>query len=359
MLYRLFLELTSEVSFFNVFRYITMRIILAALTSMAFWFFLGPRFINFIKAYHLQQYIRAEGPESHQKKAGTPTMGGVMVLGAALASCMLWADIFSRLVLLMWAVIVLFALVGFHDDYLKIKRRRNEGLSGRQKLVLQCLIGLGAGVALFFTGNFDPTLTFPVFKNLIFNLGPFYILFACLVLVATSNAVNLTDGLDGLATGPLIMAGATYMVFAYCAGNSVIAGHLQIPRVPGAAEVSVVLAALIGSSLGFLWYNTYPAEVFLGDVGSLSLGAALGLTALIVKQELLLILVGGIFVMEALSVIFQVVFFKWTNGKRLFRMSPIHHHFELKGWPEPKIIVRFWIIAIILGLAGLSTLKLR
>jgi phospho-N-acetylmuramoyl-pentapeptide-transferase len=359
MLYKLFLEFTSEISAFNVFRYITMRIILAALTSMTVWFILGPKFIQFIKDYRVRQYIRAEGPESHKKKAGTPTMGGVLVLISALFSCLLWADIFSSLVLIMWVVILLFGLVGFRDDYLKIKRRRNEGLSGIQKLILQIIFGLGGGVALFFTGNFDPTLTFPLFKRLIINLGPFYILFASLVLVATSNAVNLTDGLDGLAIGPIIMASATYMVFAYCAGNTVITNYLQIPKVPGAAEVAVVLASLIGAGLGFLWYNTYPAEIFLGDVGSLSLGAALGLSALIVKQEILLILVGGIFVIEALSVIFQVVFFKATHGKRLFRMSPIHHHFELKGWPEPKVIVRFWIIAIILGLAGLSTLKLR
>jgi phospho-N-acetylmuramoyl-pentapeptide-transferase len=286
-------------------------------------------------------------------------MGGVMVLFASLFSCFLWSDVSSNLVIIMWVTILLFAAVGFRDDYLKIKNRRNEGLSGKEKLAVQIFFGLGGGVALFFTGSFDPTLTFPLFKKLIFNLGPFYILFACLVLVAASNAVNLTDGLDGLAIGPIIMASAAYMVFAYCAGNTVIANHLQIPKVPGSAEVAVVLAALIGSGLGFLWYNTYPAEIFLGDVGSLSLGAALGISALIVKQELLLILVGGIFVMEALSVIGQVLFFKATNGKRLFRMSPVHHHFELKGWPEPKIIVRFWIIAIILGLAGLSTLKLR
>jgi phospho-N-acetylmuramoyl-pentapeptide-transferase len=359
MLYKLFLALTDDFSYLNVFRYITMRIILAALTSMAIWFFWGPRFIRSIKAYHVRQYIRAEGPESHRKKAGTPTMGGVMVLGAALMSCLLWADVTSSLVIIMWLVILSFAGVGFRDDYLKVKNRRNEGLSSKKKLTLQIVLGMAGGVALFFTGNFDPTLTFPLFKRLIFDLGPFYILFASLVLVAASNAVNLTDGLDGLAIGPIIMASATYMVFAYCAGNTVIATHLQIPKVPGAAEVAVVLASLIGSGLGFLWYNTYPAEIFLGDVGSLSLGAALGASALIVKQEILLILVGGIFVVETLSVICQVLFFKATNGRRLFKMSPIHHHFELKGWDEPKVIVRFWIIAIILGLAGLSTLKLR
>ncbi|MDR2352748.1 MAG: phospho-N-acetylmuramoyl-pentapeptide-transferase [Deltaproteobacteria bacterium] len=359
MLYKFFLTLTDDFSAFNVFRYITFRIILAALTSMLIWFFLGPKFINFIKAYHIRQHIRLEGPQSHQKKAGTPTMGGLMVLLSALVSCLLWADISSELTLIMWVVILFYAYIGYRDDYLKVSKRQNEGLKSREKFALQCIIGLLAGFILYNSEGFRPTLTVPLFKNLIFDLGYIYILFSSLVLVGTSNSVNLTDGLDGLAIGPIIMASATYMVFAYCAGNSVIANHLQITRVPGAAEVAVVLAALIGSGLGFLWFNTYPAEIFLGDVGSLSLGAALGLAALIVKQEILLILVGGIFVMEAMSVILQVAFFKCTHGRRLLKMSPIHHHFELKGWPEPKVIVRFWIIAIILGLAGLSTLKLR
>jgi phospho-N-acetylmuramoyl-pentapeptide-transferase len=288
-------------------------------------------------------------------------MGGLLVLGAAFLSSALWVDVFSPLVQIMWGTIILFAIVGFQDDYLKIKRRKNLGLSSRQKFCLQCLLGLIAGVLLYSNKSFgfDPRLTVPVFKNLILDLGPFYVIFVAFVLVGTSNAVNLTDGLDGLAVGPIIMASATYMVFAYCAGNIVIASYLQITRVPGASEVAVLLAGLIGSCLGMLWFNCYPAEIFLGDTGSLSLGAALGFAALVVKQEILLILVGGIFVMEALSVIFQVAFFKATHGRRLLRMSPIHHHFELKGWAEPKIIVRFWIIAIILGLAGLSTLKLR
>ncbi|MDR2611379.1 MAG: phospho-N-acetylmuramoyl-pentapeptide-transferase [Deltaproteobacteria bacterium] len=359
MLYRLFLELSSEVSFLNVFRYITFRIILASLTSMALWFLLGPAFIRKVKAFRLSQYIRAEGPESHQKKAGTPTMGGLLVLGAALASCLLWADVSSPNVILMWGVVLAFGAVGFQDDYLKIRRKRNEGLTGRQKLALQCFLALLGGLALYNSPGFSPVLTFPVFKNLLVDLGPFYVFFAALVLVASSNAVNLTDGLDGLAAGPFVMAGATYMVFAYCAGNSIIAAHLQIARAPGAAEVAVILSALIGSGLGFLWYNSYPAQIFLGDTGSLSLGASLGYAALVVKQELLLVLVGGIFVIEALSVIGQVSFYKATRGRRLFRMSPLHHHLELKGLEEPKIIVRFWIIAVILGLAGLSTLKLR
>ncbi|MDR1038974.1 MAG: phospho-N-acetylmuramoyl-pentapeptide-transferase [Deltaproteobacteria bacterium] len=359
MLYKLFLLLADEVSAFNVFRYITFRIILASLTPMAVWLFLGPAFIRKIKAYRVSQYIRAEGPESHQAKAGTPTMGGLLLLGASLLSSLMWADPLSPVVITMWLVIVTFAAVGFRDDYLKIRRRGNAGLRPKYKFAWQCVLGLGAGLVLYHTPGFSPVLAFPVFKNLMVDLGPFYVFFAALVLVASSNSVNLTDGLDGLAAGPFIMAGATYMVFAYCAGNAVIANHLQIARAPGAAELAVVLASLIGSGLGFLWYNTYPSQIFMGDVGSLSLGAALGYAALVVKQEILLVLVGGIFVMEALSVICQVSFFKATKGRRLFRMSPIHHHFELKGWPEPKVIVRFWIIAIVLGLAGLSTLKLR
>ncbi|MDR2141132.1 MAG: phospho-N-acetylmuramoyl-pentapeptide-transferase [Deltaproteobacteria bacterium] len=359
MLYKIFLSLTNDLSFLNVFRYITFRIILASMTSMLLWFVFGPKFIAIIRAFQVRQYIREEGPASHKKKAGTPTMGGLMVLATAFFACLLWADPASRAVWLMWIVTFAYALIGFQDDLLKVLRKRNLGLSGRQKLAAQVIVGLLAGLYLYLAPGFDPTLTFPGLKSLVINLGPFYVVFASLVLVSTSSAVNLTDGLDGLAIGPLIMAAGTYMVFAYCAGNSVIASYLQISGVPGASEVAVVLAALIGAGLGFLWFNTYPASIFLGDVGSLSLGAALGLAALIVKQELVLILVGGLFVIEALSVIFQVAFFKTSGGRRLFRMSPLHHHFELKGWPEPKIIIRFWIIAIILGLAGLSTLKLR
>ncbi|MDR2199041.1 MAG: phospho-N-acetylmuramoyl-pentapeptide-transferase [Deltaproteobacteria bacterium] len=359
MLFKLFYSLSSEISFFNVFRYITFRIILAALTSLLLWFVFGRRFIQALKSLNIRQYIRPEGPAAHQKKAGTPTMGGIFVLGSALASSLLWADMTSPLVVIMWSSILLFGAIGFADDFLKIRRKRNQGLTGKQKLALQIVSALIAGLLLYASPGFDPTLTVPLFKNLIFDLGPFYVLFAVLVLVGSSNATNLTDGLDGLATGPIIMCGATYMIFAYCAGNSVIAGYLQISKVFGAAEIAVVLASLIGSSLGFLWWNTLPADLYLGDSGSLSLGASLGLAALIVKQEILLILVGGIFVIEAMSVILQVIYFKSTKGQRLFRMAPIHHHLEAKGFPESKIIVRFWIIAIILGLAGLSTLKLR
>ncbi|MDR2368801.1 MAG: phospho-N-acetylmuramoyl-pentapeptide-transferase [Deltaproteobacteria bacterium] len=359
MLYKLLLNISDSISFFNVFRYITFRIILAALTSMCLWFLFGRYFIDLIKSYRIKQYIRSDGPSSHAAKSGTPTMGGVFILLSALFSCFLWSDVFSPLVLLVWEVILLFALIGFRDDYLKIKRRRNEGLTGKQKILLQTFFGLVAGSALYMSPDFRPLLTIPVLKEAIFNLGPLYVPFAALVLVASSNSCNLTDGLDGLAIGPIIMAAGTYMVFAYCVGNSVIARHLQLTPVPGSAELAVILASLIGASLGFLWYNTYPAEVFLGDVGSLSLGAALGMSALVVKMELLLIVVGGIFVLEACSVILQVGYFKFTKGRRIFRMAPLHHHFELLGWAEPKIVVRLWILAIILSLAGLSTLKLR
>jgi phospho-N-acetylmuramoyl-pentapeptide-transferase len=359
MLYKILLSFSDVVSFFNVFRYITFRIILAALTSMCLWLIFGRYFIEWIKRYHIKQFIRSDGPQSHMKKSGTPTMGGAVLIMTSLASCMLWADFSSGLVHLVWTVIILFAAIGFHDDYLKIKRRRNQGLTGRQKLALQIFFGLVAGTVLYLTPDFKPILTVPVLKEVIIDLGPFYIPFAALVLVASSNSCNLTDGLDGLAIGPIIMAAGTYMIFAYCVGNVVIARHLQLTSVPGSAELAVILASLIGGSLGFLWFNTYPAQIFLGDVGSLSLVAALGLAALIVKQELLLILVGGIFVLEALSVIMQVSFFKATKGRRIFKMAPLHHHFELLGWEEPKIIVRFWIISIILSLAGLSTLKLR
>ena len=359
MLYKLFLALSDDISALNVFRYLTFRGILAAFTAMSIWFLAGPWYIRKIKEYQIQQFIREEGPESHKKKSGTPTMGGLMLLATAFFSCLLWADLGKPMVWLVLVSTLAFAAIGFHDDFLKIKRRHNKGLSSRQKLLAQILIGSAVGTYLYLDPNFAPTLTIPFLKEVELNLGIFYIPFAALVLVGTSNAVNLTDGLDGLAIGPVVMASMTYMVFCYCAGNLKFAQYLQIAHVPGASEITLVLAAIVGAGLGFLWFNTYPAQIFMGDVGSLSLGALLGLVALIAKQELLLVVVGGIFVMEALSVIMQVGFFKATGGRRIFRMAPLHHHFELKGWPEPKVIVRFWIIASILGLIGLSTLKLR
>ncbi len=359
MLYHLFSSLTDEVTFFNVFKYLTFRSIMAAFTSMSLMFLAGPRFIAMIKNYQIQQYIREEGPPSHQKKSGTPTMGGVLLLGAALVSTLLWVDLTQPTV---WLIIfsgMAFAVIGFHDDFLKIKRKRNLGLTARQKLFGQFVIGLLVGWYLYRAPAFDTVLYLPVFKEINFNLGILYIPFAAVVICGASNAVNLTDGLDGLAAGPMAIAALTYMVFVYCAGNARFAQYLSITFVPGAAEVTVLLAAVVGAVMGFLWYNAYPAQIFMGDVGSLSLGAILGVAALIAKQELILIVVGGLFVMEALSVIIQVAYFKATGGRRIFRMAPLHHHFELKGWPEPKVIVRFWLIAVILAMVGLSTLKVR
>ncbi|MDD2317199.1 MAG: phospho-N-acetylmuramoyl-pentapeptide-transferase, partial [Desulfobacterales bacterium] len=305
------------------------------------------------------QYIREDGPQSHQKKAGTPTMGGTLIVFAVVVSTLLWTDLTNFYVWVALGVTVGCAGIGFADDYLMQIKKRNKGLGVRQKFGLQIVLAAAAGAVLCMSPNFSTQVTLPFFKNLSPDLGWGYVLFAILVIVGTSNAVNLTDGLDGLATGPMIVAAVTYMIFAYVAGHALIADYLQIPHVVGSGELAVFCGALAGAGLGFLWFNTYPAQVFMGDVGSLSMGGALGIVAVITKQEILLVLVGGLFVIEALSVIFQVGFFKMTHGKRIFRMAPLHHHFELKGWAEPKVIVRFWIISITLALISLSTLKLR
>ncbi len=359
MLYHLFASLTDDFTFFNVFKYLTFRSILAAFTAMCVWFLFGKKFIRLIKNYQIRQYIREEGPASHKQKSGTPAMGGVLLLGAAFGSTLLWVDLTQPSVWLILISGTLFAAIGFHDDFLKIKRQHNQGLTAKQKLVGQFTIGLAVGWFLYQSPSYDTILYVPIFKEINLDLGVFYIPFAALVICGASNAVNLTDGLDGLAAGPMIIAALTYMVFVYCAGNARFAQYLQITFIPGAAEVTVLLAAVVGAAMGFLWFNTYPAQIFMGDVGSLSLGSILGVAALIAKQELILIVVGGLFVMEALSVIIQVAYFKATGGRRVFRMAPLHHHFELKGWPEPKVIVRFWLIAVILAMIGLSTLKVR
>lgn len=359
MLYHLFVRLTGEVTFFNVFRYLTFRSILAAFCAMLIWFVLGQKFIDLIKNYQIQQYVREEGPPSHQKKSGTPTMGGILILLSTLLSTLMWADLTEASIYLFLFCALSLGALGLQDDFLKIRRRHNQGLTARWKLAVQAVVGLVVGSFLYFSSDYDTSLYFPIFKELSFDLGIVYIPFAVLVICGASNAVNLTDGLDGLAAGPMVIATMCYMVFIYCAGNARFAHYLQISFVPGAAEVTILLAAVVGSVMGFLWYNTYPAQIFMGDVGSLSLGGILGMAALIAKQELILIIVGGLFVMEALSVIIQVGYFKLTRGRRVFRMAPLHHHFELKGWPEPKVIVRFWIIAIILAMIGLSTLKIR
>lgn len=359
MLYHLLYPLHTVFSGFNVFRYITFRTIYAGVTAMIISLILGPYVIRRLAKLQVKQYIREDGPESHLKKAGTPTMGGVLILIAVVFSTLLWANLTIPYVWIALSTALGYAAIGFYDDFLMQVKKRNKGLTARQKIVLQFALAGVIGLSAYLCPGFDTRVTIPFFKNVTPDLGVFYVFFAAFVIVATSNAVNLTDGLDGLAAGPVMIAAATYMIFAYVAGHARIAGYLQITYVPGAGEIAVFCGALAGASLGFLWFNTYPAQIFMGDTGSLFLGAVLGAVAVITKQEILLVLVGGLFVIEALSVIFQVGFFKVTNGRRIFRMAPLHHHFELKGWPEPKVIVRFWIIAITLALISMSTLKLR
>jgi phospho-N-acetylmuramoyl-pentapeptide-transferase len=359
MLYHLLYPLHTLFSVLNVFRYITFRTIYASLTAFFICFFLGPWVIDRLARMQVGQYIRDDGPPSHLGKAGTPTMGGVLIVAAITLATLLWSDLTDPFIWIALLVLLGFAVVGFMDDYLMQVKKQSKGLSGRGKLLLQAGVALIAGVWVVLTPNFSTEVTVPFFKTVTPDLGWGYIIFAMLVIVGASNAVNLTDGLDGLAIGPVIIAAATYMVFAYVAGHVKIANYLQITYVSGCGELAVLCGAMAGAGLGFLWFNAYPAQVFMGDTGSLSLGATLGVIAVITKQEILLALVGGLFVIEALSVIFQVSFFKMTSGRRIFRMAPLHHHFELKGWPEPKVIVRFWIIAIALALLAMSTLKLR
>jgi phospho-N-acetylmuramoyl-pentapeptide-transferase len=358
MLYHLLYPLHTDFSVLYVFRFITFRTIYAAITALVISFILGPWLIRTLSEMQIGQTIRRVGPESHFKKEGTPTMGGTLILLAIVLPTLLWADLTNLYVWVTLFVAVGFGVVGFVDDYRKVKLKSSDGLSARAKMFWLILITIAAGWALYIYPPFDTTLTFPFIKSLRPELGWFFIPFVVLVIVGSGNAVNLTDGLDGLAIGPMIIASGTYLLFAYLAGNAKLSSYLQISSVQGAGELAVICGAMVGAGLGFLWFNTYPAQVFMGDVGSLSLGGALGTIAVITKQEMVLVIVGGIFVVEALSVIFQVVSFRFW-GKRIFRMAPIHHHFELKGWPEPKIIVRFWIISIILALVALSTLKLR
>ncbi|KJS32835.1 MAG: phospho-N-acetylmuramoyl-pentapeptide-transferase [Desulfatitalea sp. BRH_c12] len=359
MLYHLLYPLHTDFIVFNVFRYITFRTIYAILTAFLISFLLGPWFIRKLAQMQVGQYVREDGPQTHLKKAGTPTMGGSLIITAIAAATLLWADLTNFFVWIALLVLIGFGLIGFADDYLMQVKKRSKGLSARGKLVLQTVLALLTGALVVMHPGFSTQVTLPFFKTVSPNLGWWYVLFAAFVIVGASNAVNLTDGLDGLAIGPVIIAAATYMIFAYVAGHVKIADYLQINYVAGSGEIAVFCGAMIGAGLGFLWFNAYPAQVFMGDVGSLSLGGSLGAVAVITKQEIVLALVGGLFVMEALSVIFQVGYFKMTHGKRIFRMAPLHHHFELKGWPEPKVIVRFWIIAIALALISMSTLKLR
>jgi phospho-N-acetylmuramoyl-pentapeptide-transferase len=359
MIYHLLYPLHTTVSAFNVFRYITFRTIYASLTAFVICFLLGPWVIRKLRQMQVGQYIRDDGPQAHLQKAGTPTMGGTLIVSAVAISTLLWANLTNPFVWIVLLVTLGCGTIGFVDDYLMQVKKRSKGLSARNKLWLLSALALLAGFLVYLCPGFSTQVTIPFFKGLSPDLGWGYVFFAALVIVATANAVNLTDGLDGLAIGPIIIAGGTYMVFAYVAGHVKIADYLQLNYVSGSGEVTIFCGALAGAGLGFLWFNSYPAQVFMGDVGSLSLGGAIGAVAVITKQEILLVLVGGLFVIEALSVIFQVGYFKATNGRRIFKMAPLHHHFELKGWPEPKVIVRFWIIAAALALIALSTLKLR
>ncbi|MBW2054408.1 MAG: phospho-N-acetylmuramoyl-pentapeptide-transferase [Deltaproteobacteria bacterium] len=359
MLYHLLYPLHTSFSVFNVFRYITFRTIYASLTAFLICFILGPWVIRKMSYLQIGQYIQEDGPPTHHKKAGTPTMGGTLILFSIIVSTLLWTNLTNYYVWIVLLVTVGYGSIGFIDDYLMQIKKRNKGLSVRSKFLLQAILAIATGVLICSYAGFSTRLTIPFFKNISPDLGKGYILFAALVIIATSNAVNITDGLDGLAIGPFIIASAAYMIFAYVTGHFKIANYLQLRYVAGSGEMAIFCGAMAGSGLGFLWFNSYPAQIFMGDVGSLALGGAIGTVAVITKQEILLILVGGLFVIETLSVIFQVGFFKITNGRRIFRMAPLHHHFELKGWPEPKVIVRFWIIAIALALLAMSTLKLR
>jgi len=359
MLYHLLYPLHTTFSVFNVFRYITFRTIGAAITAFILVLLLGPSFIRAMQRLKCGQVVREDGPESHYSKRGVPTMGGLLVVGVMTLTTLLWVDLANTYVWIILATTLWFAAIGGYDDYRKVKMRDSKGLSARGKLLLQFAGALAAGYILYRLPGFDGHLSFPFFKNIRPDLGGWYVLFAMFVVVGASNAVNLTDGLDGLATGPLVVTSTVYLLFSYLAGHAVLASYLQIPFVSGAGEIAVFCGALFGAGLGFLWFNCYPAQVFMGDVGSLSLGGAIGLVAIIIKQEFLLAIVGGIFVMEALSVILQVGFYKVSGGKRIFLMAPFHHHFEKKGWQEPKVVVRFWIISIVLGLCALATLKLR
>lgn len=345
-------------SFLNVFKYITFRTFGAMITCVFLCMIIGPYFIQLLQKKQIGQSIRSDGPKSHLSKKGTPTMGGALILFCILITTLIWGDLHNKFIWILMGTTFFFGLVGYFDDHLKVIRKNPKGLSARQKIFFQFIIACGVSYLLYAFRETAPVLKFPFFKDLSINLGVFYIPFAMLVIIGASNAVNLTDGLDGLALGPVMTTAMTFLIISYSAGHIKIAEYLQITYVTGVSETAVFLGAMACACLGFLWFNTYPAQVFMGDVGALALGAALGVAALISKNELLLVICGGIFVIEALSVMAQVISFKLT-GKRVFKMAPIHHHFELKGWAEPKVIVRFWIISILLSLITLSTLKLR
>ena len=348
--------LTEYNTGFAVFRYITLRTILAVLTALM----IGPGMIRRLSRYKIGQTVRNDGPETHLSKAGTPTMGGALILVAVAAATLLWADLLSRYTWIVLLTTLAFGLVGLVDDYRKLVLKDPTGLAPRWKYLAQSLLGVAAAVALYLTAAVpaDTQLILPFVKQFVVELGPFFVVLTYFVIVGSSNAVNLTDGLDGLAIMPTVMVAGALAVFAYVSGHLYIANYLLIPYLPGVGELAVFCGALVGAGLGFLWFNAYPAQVFMGDVGALALGAALGVVAVAVRQEITLVIMGGVFVMETVSVMLQVGSFKLT-GRRIFRMAPLHHHFELKGWPEPRVIVRFWIVTVILVLVGLASLKIR
>ena len=364
MLYNLLYQFHNQITVLNVIQYITFRTAAASLTALVISLLLGPWLIRKLREFQIGQIIRHEGPASHAPKAGTPTMGGLLILTASLVPTLLWADLRNIYVGIAVLATAAFGAIGFADDYLKIVRRSHHGLLPRYKMLCQVAVALLVGVMLIYLAEYrqpplySTRLIFPFFKSLIPDLGWGYVLFAIVVLVGASNAVNLTDGLDGLAIGTFAIAAAAFTALAYVTGHSILANYLLLVHFPPAAELTIFCGSLVGASLGFLWYNSYPADIFMGDVGSLALGGALGTVAILIKQELLLPIVGGVFVLEALSVILQVGSFKLT-GRRVFKMAPLHHHFELIGWSEPKVITRFLIVAIIFALFSLTTLKLR
>ena len=345
---------------FNVFQYITLRAILGVITALGIALLVGPSMIRHLSFRQIGQVVRTDGPESHLSKSGTPTMGGALILVAIAISTLLWADLNNRYVWVVLVVTLFFGIIGFVDDYIKLVRQDPKGLISRYKYFWQSVVGAGAAIFLYNTAVVpaETQLIIPFFKDVIIPLGAWYMLLTYLVVVGSSNAVNLTDGLDGLAIMPTVMVAGALGLFSYLTGHAEFARYLSIPYIPGAGELTVFCAAMVGSGLGFLWFNTYPAQVFMGDIGALALGAALGIVAVLVRQELVLLIMGGVFVMETLSVVVQVASYK-LRGKRVFLMAPIHHHYELKGWPEPRIIVRFWIITVFLVLVGLASLKIR
>ncbi len=360
MLYWLTQHFQHHYHFLRVFQYLTFRSILACITALVICLVVGRPMIRRLTALKVGQTIRDDGPQSHLSKAGTPTMGGAMILVSIFLSTVFWGDLSNAFVWLVLIVTIGFGVIGGYDDYLKLVHKNSKGLSAKKKYGLQSIIAIVAALYLFFTADSSvhTQLVVPFAKDLVINLSWFFPILAYFVIVGTSNAVNLTDGLDGLAIMPTVLVSGALGIFAYASGNIAFSTYLAIPYVPGVGEIAVFASAIVGAGLGFLWFNAYPAEVFMGDIGALSLGAALGVMAVVVRQELALLIMGGIFVAETVSVILQVGYFKMT-GKRIFRMAPLHHHFELLGWPEPKVIVRFWIISVVLVLVGLATLKLR